>query len=247
MFSVIEVVLQSKLFKFFISFLGAFYLWFMVISPFFDGWNSVLITWKNWQTFNAAVIAFISTLIIIHSTRISEQNKAIRKRNAAKAFMPSALAEIYTYVEDLINLLDDLHLGNKEFKLDFRPQISELALQRIEKFIQESSLYDQKLIEHLVIVINTIQVFDSRITSILSDDVMSNKKERAFYQINQCVLLHSLISGMFDFTRSITDVYDLTYLSSEKFAIKNCSFYMTEPEIDKYKKSEIEFNLFVSS
>jgi hypothetical protein len=247
MYAKIEVVLQSEYFQYFISFLGVVYLWFMVIAPLLQGWESAFVTWKNWQTLNAAVIAFIATLLIIHSTRISEQKKAIKRRHSAKAFMSGALAEMCTYVEDLIKLLDDIHQGKQDLEMTLKPKISESALKRIEKFIEESSNQDQMLVEHLVIVINSIQVFDSRITSYLVTTVISNKKDRAFYQINQCTLLHALISGMFDFTRDITNTYDTNHLNSERFKIDECPLYMTDPEIEKYKKSKIEFKLFVTN
>jgi hypothetical protein len=254
MFAKIESILLSKVTKFFIYTLLGLYFWFMIISPFVDAtcvsfacrWQSALDTWQNWQTFNAAVIAFISTLIIIHSTRISEQKNALKRRHSATAFMSSALAELCGYVEDLIKLLDEIHQEKKEFKLEFKPQVPESALKRIEKFIEESSHQDQKIIEHLVIVVNTIQVFDSRLTSILSDNVISNKNERAFYQINQCILLHALISGMFDFSRSIDETYVVFSLDKSRFRIKDCPLYMTDPEMEEYSKKDIEFKLFVS-
>ena len=257
MFAKIESVLSSKVFKCFIYILLGCYVWSMIIYPFFAvncadtslscRWQSALTTWKNWQTFNAAVIAFISTLIIIHSTRISEQNSALKRRSCAKAFMPSALADLCIYVEDEIKLLDDLYQEKKEFKLELKPQIPESALKRIEKFIQESSQQDQKLVEHLIIVINSIQVFDSRLVSILNDNAISGKKERAFAQINQCILLHALISGMFDFVRGFTKAYDTNNLSRDRFNIKDCTLYMTEPDISELEQREIELKLFVSS
>jgi len=51
---------------------------------------------------------------------------------------------------------------------------------------------------------------------------------------------------MFDFTRGITEKYNVEQLNSDRFSIKDCPLYMTDPEIEKYKKSKIEFKLFVS-
>lgn len=246
MFAVIESVLQSKIFKFFICILLGIYVYFMIIAPISNGLQSAISTWKEWQTFNAAIIAFLSTLLIVHSTKIAEQKNMLRKRNSTKAFMPIALAEISDYLVELIKLLDELHQEKKEFKLEFKPQLPEAAFKRIEKFIEQSSNQDEKLIEHLTIVINSAQVYDSRITSILTDNVISNKKDRAFDQITQCTLLHALVSGMFNFARGIDESYQVAHLNSDRFSIKDCPLYMTDPEIEKYKNNEIEFKLFVS-
>ncbi len=246
MFAVIESVLQSKIFKFFICILLGIYVCFMIIAPISNGWQPAISTWKEWQTFNAAIIAFLSTLLIVHSTKIAEQKNTLRKRNATKAFMPIALAEISDYLVELIKILDELHQEKKDFKVEFKPQLPEAAFKRIEKFIEQSSNQDEKLIEHLTITINSAQVYDSRITSILTENVISNKKDRAFYQITQCTLLHALVSGMFDFARGIDEKYQVTHLNGERFRIKDCPLYMTAPEIEEYQSSEINFSLFVS-
>jgi hypothetical protein len=255
MFVIIEIILKSRVFKLFLIAAIAVYVWFMLITPFttqscidFEcSWQTAISTWKVWQTFNASIIAFLSTLLIVHSTKIIEQKNGLRKRIAAKAFMPIALAEISIYIVDIINLLDDLQKGVKDFKIEFKPVFPEAAFKRIEKFIEQSSHQDRILVEHLIIAINSAQIYDSRVSSILTDSVVSNKKDRDFYQITQCTLLHALLSGMFDFARGIDENYQVTHLNGDRFRIKDCPLYMTEPEIEKYKTSEIVFKLFISS
>ncbi|MGR3983344.1 hypothetical protein [Pseudoalteromonas sp. 1181_04] len=245
MFEVIESVLQSKIFKFFICILLGVYVCFMIITPINNGWQSAITTWKEWQTFNAAIIAFLSTLLIVHSTKISERKNMLRKRNATKAFMPIALAELCDYMKSLIQLLEKLHQGNEAFELKVKPNIPAQAFIRIEKFIEESVPQDQKLVEHLIIVINCIQVFDSRLTTLLTDKHLVNKQKRAFYQINQFILLHALISGMFDYTRNNAGSYNTKKLNKERFWIKGCPLYMTDIEMEEYANKEINLNLFV--
>ena len=245
MFAVIESVLQSKLFKLFIFSLLISYIFFMIFVPLWNGWHPAISTWKEWETFNASIIVFLSTLLIVHSSKIAEHYNMQRKRNAAKAFMPMALAELCDYMKSLIQLLENLHQGNEEFDLKVKPKIPEQAFKRIEKFIEESVLQDQKLVEHLIIVINCIQVFDSRITTLLTDKNIMNKQKRAFYQINQFILLHALISGMFDYTRNNVGSYNAKKLNKERFWIKDCPLYMTDIEMEEYANKEINFDLFI--
>lgn len=245
MFSTIDRVLQAKSFHILISVFVILYLWFMILSPISNGWQSALTVWKTWQTLNASVIAFISTLIIFQSTRITQQLIAMQKRNATKAFMPIALAELCDYMKSLIQLLEKLHQGNEVFELKVKPNIPAQAFIRIEKFIEESVPQDQKLVEHLIIVINCIQVFDSRLTTLLTDKHLVNKQKRAFYQINQFILLHALISGMFDYTRNNAGSYKTKKLNRERFWVKDCPLYMTDIEMKEYANKEINLNLFV--
>lgn len=245
MFSTIDRVLQAKSFHILISVFVILYLWFMILSPISNGWQSALIVWKTWQTLNASVIAFISTLIIFQSTRITQQLTAMRKRNAAKAFMPIALAELCDYVKSLIQLSEELYQGNEVFELKVKPNIPEQVFKRIEKFIEESMPQDQKLVEHLIIVINCIQVFDSRLTTLLTDKHSVNKQKRASYQINQFILLHALVSGMFDYIRNNVSSYNIDKLDKNRFDIKDCPLYMTNIEMKEYANKEINFELFV--
>lgn len=245
MFSTIDKVLRAKPFHILISLFVVLYLWFMVLLPISNGWQSALVVWKAWQTLNASVIAFISTLIIIQSTRISQKNSAMQKRNASKAFMPLALTELCDYIKSLIQLSENLHQSAEVFELQVKPKMPEQAFKRIEKFIEESVHQDQKLIEHLIIVINCIQVFDSRITTLLTDKNIMNKQKRAFYQINQFILLHALISGMFDYTRNNVGSYNAKKLNKERFWIKDCPLYMTDIEMEEYANKEINFDLFI--
>lgn len=257
MFEKIELTLQSKAVQYFILLLVSCYVWFMVFNPLLDApcsdiempckWNYLLATWKGWQTFNAAIIAFMSTLLIIHITRLSEQNSAIKKRNAAKVFMPFALAEVTSYIKEVVILLDDLAEGKKPFKLELKPSVPDLAFKRIEKFIEESANQDAILVGHLTIAINAIQVFDARLAGLLKDSAITNKKERSFGQINQCILLHALISGMFDFTRGLSEKYNVRHLSQDKFWISGCPLYMTDPQMLEIEKREIDLSLFVST
>jgi hypothetical protein len=169
----------------------------------------------------------------------------MQKRNAAKAFMPLALTELCDYIKSLIQLSENLHQGAEVFELQVKPKMPEQAFKRIEKFIEESGHQDQKLEDHLIIAINSIQVFDSRLTTLLTDKHIVNRQKRAFYQINQFILLHALISGMLDFSRNSIESYNNEKLNKERFWIKNCPLYMTNPEMEEYANKEINLNLFI--
>ena len=104
---------------------------------------------------------------------------------------------------------------------------------------------DQKLVEHLIIVINCIQVFDSRLTTLLTDKHLVDKQKRASYQINQFILLHALVSGMFGYIRNNVSSYNIDKLDKNRFDIKDCPLYMTDIEMEEYANKEINFELFV--
>lgn len=85
------------------------YLYAMIAHPLFTGgWGATLSTWREWQTFNAGMIALLAATItattavyVDRQTRKRQTNRLLeeRRRNfiAARAFLPHALANIDEY------------------------------------------------------------------------------------------------------------------------------------------------------
>lgn len=84
----------------------------MLIEPWFvsDGnsWDYVQEVWDRWQTFNAAVIAFVSSLIAFNISRFNEHKQREREFVAAKALLPQTLSELTRYFKDSSIFLKDV-------------------------------------------------------------------------------------------------------------------------------------------
>ncbi|PMM15851.1 hypothetical protein [Vibrio breoganii] len=193
-----------------------------------------------WQTFNASVLAFIASILVIFSTTISERKARAKRRDAKLAFLPQALSELSTYIEEIVNVLEAIKSKSQVEDLPLTP---DNALNRIEKFIEASDYPDETIVKHLVIATSTIQIYKSRLRSLVHDKSI-NRHERAFYQINQCVRFNCLISGMYGYARSEEKTYEVTSLNKDKLWANNLPCYMTEQEMIDVSKKAITLQLF---
>ena len=256
MFDKIASLVNSKYLHYFVFIMLLIFLLFMVVLPFVSNdceslklecrWATLMETWRQWQTFNASIIAFISTILVIYSTTITERNNQFRKRNVARAFLSNAISDLSNQIEEFILIFDNISQGKLDSSKANKPIYPSEVLMRIEKFIEVSEPKDKLLVDHLVIFINSLQIYHSRLSSLIQDNWTSNKKQGAFYQINQCIRLHALLSGMYDFARGKEDIYQAEYLNKERFWIKNLPLYMTNIDMEKYSKQKISIELFCS-
>lgn len=207
-------------------------------------WYSLMDTLELWQTFNASVLAFIASILVIFSTTISERKARAKRRDAKLAFLPQALSEISTYIEEIVNVLEAIKNKSQAEDLPVIPQTPGNALNRVEKFIEASDYPDEIIVKHLVIATNVIQIYESRLRSLVYDKSIINRDERASYQINQCVRLNCLISGMYGYARSEEDTYEVTSLNKDKLRANKLPIYMTEQEMIDLTKKAITLQLF---
>lgn len=78
----------------------AVYVYSMLIFPWIDGrgsWTHVHAVWDKWQTFNAALIAFLASLIALNISRINSDKQRQRDFLASRAFLPAAFSELTGY------------------------------------------------------------------------------------------------------------------------------------------------------
>lgn len=253
MFNFIRTLLEHRATKWILAMIGIAYLYSMFVSPFTNNpcqtmscrWVNLLETWKVWQSLNASVIAFVSGLLVIYSTTLSEQTKMLQKRRVARAFLPKALAEISNYLKEMASELEKI----KEDKLKAselrKPDLPQNALKRIESFLEFTQPEDSLLSEHLVIVINTLQVYDSRLDGYY-DQSRVRQDLQAFNQINLCTKLSALISGMYSYARNQEEIYENKNLDCNRLGTNGINLYMTKDELDECSKKPITLELFCS-
>ncbi|MNE12788.1 hypothetical protein D3C80_1056070 [compost metagenome] len=91
-----------------ISSLFTLYLFSMVAYPLYISnldWNYVQSIWNTWQTFNAAMIALLASIIALTATMYSENKRRERDLLAAKALLPEALSQLIYFCKHSAGLL----------------------------------------------------------------------------------------------------------------------------------------------
>lgn len=106
----------NKYFLFLASFPLALYLASMVAYPFYISdldWNYVQGVWNTWQTFNAAMIALLASIIAL-AAMYSESQKRERELLAAKALLPEALTQLIYFCKHSASLLKEAYINRNE-------------------------------------------------------------------------------------------------------------------------------------
>lgn len=253
MFNFIRTLVEHRATKWMLAIIGMVYLYSMFVSPFTNNlcqtmscrWTNLLDTWEVWQSLNASVIAFISGLLVIYSTTLSEQTKMLQKRKVARAFMPKALVEISNYLKKMASELEKIKEDESKANKLRKPDFPQSALIRIESFLEFTQPEDSLLSEHLIIVINSLQVYDSRLDGYY-DQSRVRQDLQAFNQINLCTKLNALISGMYSFARNQEEAYKNKTLDRSRLGTNDINLYMTEKELDECSNEPITLELFCS-
>lgn len=80
--------------------LAAIYIFCMFVYPWKSGgwkWAHVHAVWHDWQTLNAAMLAFLASLIALNISRFRDEKQRERDFLASKAFLPAAFSELSDY------------------------------------------------------------------------------------------------------------------------------------------------------
>lgn len=80
--------------------LAVLFAYCLLIYPWLAGrgsWDHVQNVWDRWQTFNAAALAFATTVLALQITRYKDEKQQIREFSVAKAFLPAAFSEMSAY------------------------------------------------------------------------------------------------------------------------------------------------------
>lgn len=103
---------QSSTLVDFINYAGwpllAIYGFSMFVYPWLAGnwnWGHVQEVWERWQTFNAAALAFVASLVAFNISRFNESRQRERDFVAAKAFLPSTLSGLMEYCAQSARIL----------------------------------------------------------------------------------------------------------------------------------------------
>lgn len=216
------------------SILGVVYICSMVIHPLYiGGFNTLMETWSEWQTFNAGMIAILAAVISgyialkldksarqreavnINASRQNEkrklraEKKAIdeqrhRELIAASAFLPASLILIDDYVDDVSKKLLRSYAVNKNNIDEVKGLSVPDGYQGV--FKECITLATPDVSEHLVYILVHLQVFSSRIES-LNPDLLG-------YSYLEEMLVDSIrfkmkIDSLFDFARKGLAVKEL--------------------------------------
>jgi len=156
----------------------------MLIEPWFASqpwsWIYVQEVWDRWQTFNAAVIAFVSSLVAFNISRYNENKKREREFVAVKALLPHALSELTKYFKEssvfLISVWNQLD-ENPDSRPILKSELPVLPSTFQPIFTDAIKFAEPDVAEYLANVMRGLQIHNARLLDMrttLSDPLFTS-------------------------------------------------------------------------
>ncbi|MFN3014431.1 hypothetical protein ACK1CN_00700 [Vibrio coralliilyticus] len=209
-----------------IALIGAYFV-MMAVKPWYDGggdWLYVHEVWSNWQTLNAAMIAFSASLVAVYAARYSEEKKRKRQLIAARAMLPQALSDFTEHTTNLANFYIQTYeywriedTARDEKPVPPEPSIND-AVAIFSNCMQHANI---EVVEIMAKILSMNQYISARAQSEYKD---RNLVRRASWRFNiesqLCELgeMQALINRMFSYGRELQSDLDLTNLTEQEIS-----------------------------
>lgn len=196
----------------------------MFIFPWIEGdWSYVQKVWNNWQTFNAAALAFVASVIALYATKYRYIEETKNEFTAARAMLPHNLSELNRHLKECANfyqfIYDQSRIHSNCRKLDQKTNVeTELSF---TLHIQSCIKYGPPtLSKHLTNILSDLQVVDSRIKghsrSIDLEAKPTLDTDCIESEISALCKLYALLLRTYEFARNETDEIDTTSKITEE-------------------------------
>ncbi|WP_264875140.1 hypothetical protein [Vibrio agarivorans] len=238
----IDKLLNSRVSKIILGLLLALYLYLMLIAPLAFPINdhmtrvqNLMRTWEVWQSFNAAVIAFIAALVAVYTTKQTEYRAQVKKRGVAKLFLSEGMAACSNYLDRVVTATDNPKFLTGE---SGRPSINELtrSIERIEDFIALADDQDKDLKDLVLTLLIAIRVNEISLTTIES----SIEGRQEYLDIVESFKIEALVlsgSGRAnDSKECIKLALDCTHSMKEEYEINKEKLHQVQQNLKKISR-----------
>lgn len=185
----------------------------MVAAPWISSdldWDYVQAVWDRWQTFNAAMLAFLSSWIAFNIAKFNAKKQREREFVAARAFLPQALSELSQYfsacAKFLMAALDQCNEGTDQLSVQTStPTPPEIYRSIFSDCIR---LAEPDVAEQLAAILRDLQIHLSRMKELGKQDqnstliIGSMNITSYMYSLGK---LQVMVNCLFDFARGTTD------------------------------------------
>ncbi len=182
----------------------------MLIAPWISSsweWEYVQAVWDRWQTFNAAMLAFLSSWIAFNITKFNANKQREREFVAAKAFLPQALSDLSQYFtacsKTLLSAWNQINDGTGH-KISSQLTIPDLSDYHRSIFKECIQLAEPDISEHLAAILRDLQVHLSRLKELGEQNqnsttiIISSNITSYMYSLGK---LQVMTNRLFDFAR----------------------------------------------
>ncbi|WP_374765145.1 hypothetical protein [Yunchengibacter salinarum] len=212
-----------KPYKVILIFLMGTYFVSMVAFPVWKGggsWTYLLAVWREWQSFNAGVLALVAGGFVLFSTHIEQERKnrdRERKKEALRLRLPHHLSEIDIYIKTCIDALNRIDLRNIEGSVN-EVTFNEYAMPYFEplahffEFLDDQDHREKLVRERIQNIIYRSQIQNSRIKDLfITNEMYSNKlitENQIFEYYYDILYIKAYVGSLFKYSRNFKDEVD---------------------------------------
>lgn len=185
----------------------------MLIAPWFEygfEWKVVQEVWDRWQTFNAAMLAFLASVIALNISVYIEKKQRQRRFIAAKSFLPPALSELTSYCKassmvfkEIWGRLESVNPQTRESLLCGLPEEAETYKEIFSKSIAEA---EPDVASYLAEIIIKLQIHTARLKETYKafshDGELLIFKENVISYMYSLSELNAMINRLYPFARA---------------------------------------------
>ena len=170
-------------------------------------WDYIQSVWDRWQSLNAAMLAFFSSVTAFYISIFNSNKQRSRDFNASKAFLPSTLSGLINYFEACAAVYKNGWSTNNQNNQEFKPELPLLPVDYAQVFANCIRHAEPDVGDYLAKILVNLQVHNSRMREYVNqsnqDAVFSLGDINLityFYRLGE---LYALVANFFEFARNL--------------------------------------------
>lgn len=192
---------------------GLIFFMSMLIAPWIKydrEWKDVQEVWDRWQTFNAAMLAFLASVIALNISVYIEKKQRQRRFIAAKSFLPPALSELTSYCKASAKVFKEIWERLESLNPQTRTALScglpEEAQTYKEIFSKSIAEAEPDVASYLAEIIIKLQIHTARLEEIYKsfspDGELLIFKDNVISYMYSLSELNAMINRLYPFARA---------------------------------------------
>lgn len=218
----------------------------MFVLPYIYGqgdWDYIQSVWERWQSLNAAMLAFFSSIIAFSISIFNSNKQRDLDFKASKAFLPSTLIGLINYFQASASIYSKGWGANDQSKQEFKPDLPQLPKDYGQVFANCIKYAPPDVGDYLAKILVNLQVHNSRMQEYVNqanqDDNFRSRDPiliANFYRLGE---LYALVANFLEFARNLGEFNPKPLALDDLYKAYRClKIYYDDIYIDNYNIKE---------
>lgn len=164
-------------------------------------WIDVHEVWMDWQTYNAAIVALIASIIAYKATTYQYHKERANNYRAAKSLLPHALSDICDYIDQCVQIHQYMYHRSRREELSAEVHAPLPPTQAISAIVECIRFSDIEVGDYLAKIVEDLQLFQVRATSATAQNYSPHSTTEIAH-IKYLATTRFKINELFDYARN---------------------------------------------